>query len=328
MLQAVEQAFGLRTDGTFSAYPSYVNRVYGLRDEEGEEYVVKFYRPGRWSVDAIAEEHEFVLECAAADLPVVAPLADSDGCTLQSVVVEGDVAALHEYCFALYPRKGGRGFDAEGDEEWHRLGALAGRLHAVARGVEAAHRLRCSPADSAARSVRDLRESGVVHPEIEAEFFDLVDGAFGWIAPLFDGVTMHRIHGDFHRGNVLDRAGEGLLLIDFDDMMVGPSVQDLWLLLPDHASRALHELGMIVKGYTQFSPFRVADLRLIEPLRLMRMVYYLAWSALQRDDRRFQEQQPEWGSRAFWIKEVEDVRMQLEVIAEESKNIPMWEEYL
>src|SRR5690242_2367834 len=63
-MRAVEQSCGISLDGTMETYPSYVNRVYGLRAETGERYVVKFYRPGRWSRDAILDEHAFLLDCS------------------------------------------------------------------------------------------------------------------------------------------------------------------------------------------------------------------------------------------------------------------------
>lgn len=316
VVAAVEQSYGLVLDGTLAAYPSYVNRVYGLRNDEGREYIVKFYRPDRWSPDAIAEEHELVLDCAEADLPVVAPLADSDGFTLQLVEARNEARSV-DYAFSLYEKRGGRGFDAERDEDWFRLGALAGRVHAVGRRGASPNRLVCTPRESTSRFVDELREAAVVHPEVADEFFALLRQGIDLIAPLFDGVPLQRIHGDFHRGNVLDRGDEGLLLIDFDDTMTGPAVQDLWLLLPDHAWAARRELAHIVDGYRQFAAFDESTLRLVEPLRFMRMVYYLAWSALQRDDHRFREQNPDWGSRAFWIREVEDIRTQLDMVAED-----------
>lgn len=318
MIAAVEQTYNLVLDGTVTPYPSYVNRVYGVRTDTGDDYIVKFYRPDRWSTEAIAEEHEFVLDCADAEVPVVAPIADADGYTLQTVEVEpSDGAATFAYAFALFPKRGGRGFDAERDEDWFRLGSLAGRVHAVGRRGASPTRLVCTPSESTTRFARELREADVVHPELRDEFFSLLDRGIELIEPLFEGVDLQRIHGDFHRGNVLDRGDEGLLLIDFDDTMRGPAVQDLWLLLPDHAWAARRELTHILDGYTQFCDFDDATLRLVEPLRFMRMVYYLAWSALQRDDHRFREQNPDWGSRAFWIREVEDLRTQLDMVAED-----------
>ncbi|MFW5688678.1 MAG: serine/threonine protein kinase [Spirochaetota bacterium] len=318
VVSAVESFFGLALDGTLQPYPSYVNRVYGVRTDDGAEYVVKFYRPGRWSVDAIAEEHEFVLDCADAELPVVAPIADADGFTLQ--IVEVDAEASGEpaaYPFALYEKRGGRGFDAERDEDWFRLGSLAGRVHSVGRRASAHERLVCTPSASTRGFVEELRVAGVVHPELSQEFFALAEQGIELIEPLFGDVPLQRIHGDFHRGNVLERGDEGLLLIDFDDMMIGPPVQDLWLLLPDHAWAARRELAHIVDGYTQFCPFDHESLRLVEPLRFMRMLYYLAWSALQAGDHRFRVDHPDWGGRSFWIREIEDLRTQLSMVVED-----------
>jgi Ser/Thr protein kinase RdoA (MazF antagonist) len=313
---AVERSHGLRLDGTVTTYPSYVNRVYGLRDEEGKRFVAKFYRPGRWSREAILEEHRFVLDCAAAELPVVAPLANGDGSTLATAAATGPEGS-EEFFFALYPLRAGRGFDAEGEEDWLRLGAIVGRVHAVAAAGEAPHRLLCLPSASTRAFVEELRAAGVVTPDCREEFFGIAAAALDAIEGLFEGVATHRIHGDCHRGNILDRPGEGLLLIDFDDMMRGPAVQDLWLLLPDHASSCRRELALILEGYEQFRPFDPSTLRLIEPLRLMRMLYYVAWQARQRNDARFRESQPGWGSKAFWLLEIEDLSRQLEWVREE-----------
>jgi Ser/Thr protein kinase RdoA (MazF antagonist) len=312
----VESGFGLSLDGTLSAYPSYVNRVYGLVAEDGQAYVAKFYRPGRWSEEAILEEHRFVLDCAEAELPVAAPLRDLDGETLASVTAD-DREREETFDFALYPRKGGRSFDAESAQDWVRLGGLVGRLHAVGERRQAPHRLVCTPDASTAEFLRELERAGVVPAKHEAEFFGLARQALSDIAPLFEGVRLQRIHGDCHRGNILDRPGEGLLLIDFDDMLQGPAVQDLWLLLPDRARSARRELELILEGYEAFHPFEQPTLRLIEPLRLMRLLYYLAWSARQRDDLRFRQSNPGWGSEAFWIKEIEDLRDQLAAMEEE-----------
>ena len=193
-------------------------------------------------------------------------------------------------------------------------------MHAVGRQRDAELRLTCTPQESTRRFVEELGAADVVHPEIADELFPLLDEGLELIAPLFEGVDLQRIHGDFHRGNILERGEEGLLLIDFDDTMMGPPIQDLWLLLPDHAWAARRELANIVDGYTQFCEFDPESLRLVEPLRFMRMIYYLSWSALQASDRRFREEQPDWGSRAFWIRETEDLRTQLSVVAEDIRS--------
>lgn len=308
---AVEQAFDLRLDGTITPYPSYINRVYGVRTDEGEELIAKFYRPGRWSEEAIADEHEFVLDCSAADVPVVAPLGDEDGDTLHELVL--DEAS---YLYALYPRMGGRNFDAERDEDWHRLGALVARCHVAGRIRSALSRVICHPRHVAYTYVGLIEQTGVLHPEIADRFVGLCHTIIDKTAPLFDDIATTRIHGDCHRGNILDRPDTGLLVIDFDDMMNGPAVQDLWLLLPDYAHLCRRELYLLIDGYEEFLPFDRREVRLIEALRFIRMIYFLAWQTRQRDDRAFLEHFPGWGSKAFWEREIEDLSLQYRMIDE------------
>ena len=145
-----------------------------------------------------------------------------------------------------------------------------------------------------------------------------------FLQPRFEGLSFRSIHGDCHRGNILDRLGssskpgDGLLIIDFDDMMMGPAVQDLWLLLPDHAEQCRKELGLLVEGYEAFLSFDRRELELVEGLRFMRMVYFLAWRSKQRNDKWFKESFPDWGSKAFWTAELEDLRDQAELVLEAS----------
>ncbi len=316
-LGAVERICGCPLDGTMEAYPSYVNRVYGVRAEEGARYVVKFYRPGRWSRDTILDEHRFLLDCAAAEIPVVAPIPGPDGQTLH-----GTTAAVGEesqaFLFAVFPRMGGRTFEPESDEDYERLGSLLGRCHAAGASREAPSRAVCLPHPLTDGFVEELVDDGLVHPDCRDDFIAVCQGTIDAIRPLFDGVPIQRIHGDCHRANIIDRPGTGLVLIDFDDMMSGPVVQDLWLVLPEHAEGSRRELAMLLEGYEQFHPFDRTTLRLIEPLRFMRMIYFLAWRARQRNDYWFRESFPDWGTKSFWAKELEDLRDQADRIREET----------
>lgn len=310
---AVEGSLGLGTDGMISAYPSYVNRVYGMRVDDGTEIVAKFYRPGRWNRKGILDEHSFLRDCAEAELPVAVPMALEGGDSLGELVLE-DETGESSFLFALFPKKGGRNFDAEADDDWLRLGAVLGRLHAVGGLRAAPSRLRCDPLSLTLPMLRGLLGEGLVHPEMAAEFETLCSGIIDFLAPKFEGLAFRRIHGDCHRGNILDRPGSGLLIIDFDDMMTGPAVQDLWLLLPDHAAQCRRELGLLVEGYEAFLPFDRRELELVEGLRFMRMVYFLAWRSRQRNDRWFRESFPDWGNKAFWTTELEDLRDQAELV--------------
>lgn len=309
VMDAVERHCGIRLDGSVTPYNSYVNRVFGLADEDERRYVAKFYRPGRWTRGAILEEHRFLADCAQAEIPVVAPIAGLSGETLGEA--EG-------FSFAVFPELRARTFDVYGDEDWLRLGRTIGRLHAVGRARTAPARLRCAPDGTTTRYVESLTDANLVHPDCADDFARICDEALARIGPLFGQLSpgdFHRIHGDCHRGNILQNSGGAITLIDFDDMMTGPAIQDLWLLLPGHLGESMRETNLLLEGYEEFAPFNRATLALVEPLRFMRQIYFLAWCATQRDDPGFAERNPGWGTRAFWITETEDLAAQLGYLA-------------
>jgi Ser/Thr protein kinase RdoA (MazF antagonist) len=272
---------------------------------DGERLIAKFYRPGRWSREAIEEEHAFTLDCAADEIPVVPPMTLPSGQTLH----EAD-----GICFAIFPKRMGRQFELHSRTDWLRVGRLLGRLHVAGRKQEAVHRTNLHPEESTAAHVDYLVDHDSVTPTHRAAFEEVADTILDEIGGLFDDVEFCRIHGDCHGGNILTRPGEGLMMIDFDDMMVGPPVQDLWLLLPGPVSECRFEIDLLLRGYEQFGEFDDHSLRLIEPLRAMRMIYYLAWCAHQVDDYKFRHNNPQWGSDAFWQRENSDLATQLEVI--------------
>lgn len=275
---------------------------------DGGRWIAKFYRPGRWSLAAITEEHELLAVAAAADVAVVAGVVAADGSPVAPI---GTTSAC-----ALFPRRAGRTFDADTTESLLRIGALVGRLHRAVASLPLAHRLQCTVAGSTTHFLAELRDAGVVHPDCAAEFFALsadlsaaAQAAFATVAP-----ALIPIHGDLHRGNILDRGPEGLLLIDLDDAARGPAVQDLWMLTPGRVEECWAEWELLLEGYRQFRSFDERQLELIEPLRYMRMIYFLAWQCRQRHDLRFAESNPDWGTRAFWIREIEDLREQHRVM--------------
>ena len=94
---------------------------------------------------------------------------------------------------------------------------------------------------------------------------------------------MHRIHGDFHLGNLLLRDGV-FNVLDFDDMLVGPAVQDLWLALSGRDDYTRRQRECFLEGYERFREFDRSTLRLIEPLRGMRMIHYATWLARRWHD--------------------------------------------
>ena len=301
-LPFAEEALQCNMSGMASAMPSYVNRVFLCQAASGERLVLKFYRPNRWTPDAIREEHDFLWDCDGDGINVVPPYELSNGDTLYFA---------DDIPFAVFPQKHGRNAEIESENFYQRAGALLGRIHACGMRRQTQHRQTFTPETYAFNTMERLFQSGAVHPRYEEALMSVCEELIDLAEQLFPHPdTFFRIHGDFHIGNLLERPGEGLTAIDFDDMVHGPAVQDVWMLLPNSALESTVELDDFLSGYEMFLEFPREDLRILELLRALRMMHFLSWCAIQQGDRRFQELYPGWGSEIFWRKELEDLLQQ------------------
>ena len=317
-LPVLETALNCELKGLTSAFHSYINRVYEIQTAGEERLVVKFYRPGRWNAEAILEEHDYLWECADSDVSVVPPYELSDGSTL------GWFGAIP---FAVFPKKRGRDVSFESAEDLKRVGTLAARLHMVGGRRPAVERLVLEPFSMIDSVVGRLSEGCFPHEFLFRRFTDLCGEIAEISAGAFPpGDSFLRLHGDLHRANILQRPGEGLILIDFDDMLTGPPVQDLWMLLPDSPSRCPEETRAILDGYTLFREFDESAFGIVECLRALRMLYFLSWCAMQRNDLRFAETFPDWGTERFWRAEFADLERQIPNMKDEIRfwSRPCW----
>lgn len=307
ILDAVE-AWGLRPTGRCLALASMENRVYQVEVELDEPprsasdayRVIKFYRPGRWSERQILEEHEFLADLVEAELPVVAPLALAGGKTLARVPGVGILAAV-------FPRKGGRAPDELGDEDLGRLGRLMARVHAVGARREAPTRLRLDVDQYTRKDLEILEASGLVPQSIRETYRAVVEAIGRVAAPWLDSVAYQRIHGDCHLGNVL-WGSDGPMLVDFDDMVTGPCIQDLWLLVPGRDADTFARRERLFTAYEQMRELDRSAVRLVEPLRAMRVVHFSAWIAKRWADPAFPRVFPDFGTERYWYDELTALR--------------------
>ncbi len=314
VLDAVETA-GIRCTGRCQALNSFENRVYDVEIEADDEEkptvsganhrVVKFYRPGRWTREQILEEHAFLGDLAAEEIPAVAPLKFPDGSTLRTLA-----SGIH-YC--LFPKVGGRAPDELDDDGFRRVGRLLARIHQVGRRGEAKHRIRLTPETYGIANLEYLIERKLIPDEFRARYETAAREICAITKPWFAETRCQRVHGDCHLGNLLFRNDRGMggqtaaSFVDFDDMLVAPPVQDLWLLLP---GRDRQKLEVLLEGYDEIGDFDRTSLRLIEPLRALRFIHYTGWVARRWDDPAFPEAFPQFGTYRYWKDETEDLERQ------------------
>lgn len=296
VLQAVEAA-GFVPSGHCFALNALENRVYDVRLEDGQHVVAKFYRPGRWSRETILDEHRLLAALVDAEIPVCAPLQFPDGDTLH------EIEDIH---YAVWPRTGGRSPDELADDQVEILGRLMARIHAIAADIGAPNR-RALDAESVPLEALDLLEEGDwLPPSCSARYEDTVDTLVEIYRERSRGIEIQPIHGDCHAGNLL-RGDDGWFFLDFDDMVIGPPVQDVWMLLPGRDVEADRQRRLLVEAYRQFRPFDDRSFALIEPLRGFRFVFYAGWIARRWEDPAFPDAFPHFGTDDYWETETRDL---------------------
>lgn len=303
VLAAVE-AGGLSCNAVCYPLNSFENRVYEVELADRSRVVAKFYRPGRWSEAQILEEHQFLADLAAEEIPV---------CTMREFPDGGTLRQVDNIYYCLADRRGGRAPDELSDESARRLGMLVGRMHNVGARREAVHRIHLTPDTYIREAVDWLAEHGTLPAHCAKQYIDTALAVADLAEERLQGVPVHRIHGDLHLGNVLLRDGV-LRVLDFDDMVVGPAVQDLWLALPGRDAATFAQREVFLEGYTSFREFPRATLGLIEALRGLRIVHYAAWLARRWHDPAFPAAWPHFGTAEYWQRETEDLVEQLAVL--------------
>jgi Ser/Thr protein kinase RdoA (MazF antagonist) len=314
---------GLRGDGRVLQLNSYENRVFQAFLEDGSAVVAKFYRPGRWSDAQILEEHAFALELAAAEVPVVPPLvlhAAEAGVKLlgtpPTLAVRDTATGRHRY--AVSARCAGREPELEDPAALRQLGRFIGRLHAVGRRRPFEYRHHLDARADGQHALKLIIDGGFVPDTQLGTWRQACEQALAAVAGAFDAampLATLRLHGDCHPGNVLWRDG-GPHVVDLDDAMQGPAVQDLWMLVSGDPSTMAQQLDTLLSGYEQFSDFDDRERALIEPLRTLRMVRHSAWLAERWSDPTFPLNFPFFGSAAYWSQQTAQLREQLELMSQ------------
>jgi Ser/Thr protein kinase RdoA (MazF antagonist) len=287
-------ACGLWPDGRLLVLNSYENRVWQVGIEDAAPVIAKFYRPGRWSDEAIEEEHAFARELADAELPVVAPLA-FDGRTL---LRHGG------YRYALSPRRGGRAPTLESIEQLEWLGRLIARLHAVGARQPFAHRGRIDRATMIGQPVQAVLASTLLPAHLRNGYLAATQRLDDAVAARLDAVgpvRTLRLHGDCHPGNLL-WTDAGPHFVDLDDARMGPAVQDLWMLAHDEPA-----MQSLLDGYAQMRDFDPAELALLPVLRAMRQVHHAGWIALRWHDPAFPAAFPFAAEPRWWEQHIADL---------------------
>ncbi len=303
-------AYGYKTDARILALNSYENRVYQVGLEDREAVIAKFYRPGRWSNESILEEHQFSQLLFDHDIPMVPPI-QHDNQTLLN----------HEgYRFAVYPRKGGHAPEPGNLDELAWLGRVIGRIHALGAVKKFTHRPTINVDNFAREPAQLLIEQNFIADDLLPEFEAVTTALTKELESLFSNlaaIEYIRCHGDCHPGNILWVRDQGPHFVDLDDCRNCPAIQDLWMLLAGNRQEQSLQLSELLDGYTQFFEFNPLELRLVEPLRTLRMIHYAGWLAKRWTDPAFPASFPWFNTHGYWRQFINELKQQMELIQSE-----------
>lgn len=305
------EIFGKRLTGRVQALNSLENRVYDVEIASPHDFgkgfsstnlILKFYRPGRWSEAQILEEHRFLSTLTEFEVPVVAPVEIND-----------KTLFLHEETrlwYTIFPKVQGRLKDELNKEETEQVGRLIGRIHNIGSMASFKHRLSLNPHTFIELNRIQLEKVKPVDHLSFQHYLKLLEQLPAILNPLFSGLEVQRLHGDFHRGNIVWTSA-GPMAVDFDDCLTGPIEQDLWLLFPGRDEYANKDRDGFIGAYKEMTRKTEVKLHLTEALRTMRMVHFNAWIAKRWDDHSFQRIFPQFTSANYWDQEMIDLRMQM-----------------
>jgi len=299
----------LETQGIFLqsgllALNSYENRVYQFQADDNKRYVVKFYRPARWTDAQILEEHSFAQELADSEIPIVAPLA-LNGKTLHH---HGD------YRFTVFPSVGGRQFENDNLDQLEWMGRFIGRIHRVSQAKTFKQRPDIDTQSYLDDPRQVLENSTLLPNHLKTAFFAILNPVITAASSAYKATDVIRLHGDCHPGNILWR--DGPTFVDLDDCRMGPAIQDLWMMLSGDRQQQLLQLDTLIEAYEEFQPFNTNQLALIEPLRAMRMVHYMAWLSRRWEDPAFPRAFPWFADDKYWEGQILALKEQLSAMQE------------
>lgn len=317
VIEAVEST-GRRCDARMLALNSYENRVYQVGIDEGEPVIAKFYRPNRWTTEQILEEHQFTQQLYDLEIPAVPPVVIDAGSAAPTL------CRFNNFDFSIYPRQGGRAPELDNLDHLHQLGQFIGRIHTLGESFIFKHRIALRVRAFGYDSVAYLLENGFIPSELRPAYESIAHEVLAAIelnSPESGEFKAISLHGDCHPGNVLWR-DDRPHFVDFDDAMIGPAMQDLWMLLSGNTVNKQRQLSEIIEGYEIFRKFDLRELRLIEPLRAMRVLNYNAWLAKRWNDPAFPMSFPWFNTPRYWSEHILELKELLTSLHEPALRMP------
>lgn len=321
VLASIEK-LGKRCTGRLLQLNSMENRVFSVEIEDEssrngvKSVIAKFYRPKRWTSRQIISEHNLQIFLSEEEIPTPKLFLFPNG---QSLSKQGDF----EFC--VWEKVAGRTPLDLTFDNLKEIGQIVARMHNLFESkIEESDfdRPHLSSLAIAERAFNALSGTGHIPRFLESSVLDVIEElAFGlqWIDTC---MTFIPTHGDLHRNNLMQTQDSGKFwVLDFDDCMWAPDIQDLWLLASgvefstEESEKGLTPLGAMIEGYSVFRRLPQGSEQLVEPLRTLRMLHYVGWIAHRwQGDPLFHQVFSFFHDEQYWEKTLHDFETQRSVL--------------
>jgi Ser/Thr protein kinase RdoA (MazF antagonist) len=299
LILEVAENEGYVVTGEMTQLNSYENRVFDIKldSTERNSLIAKFYRPRRWTKSTLLDEHSFLKELHSEGI-AVAP-------TLPLQTSSESVSEIDGIYYSFFEKVRGRLLQELTIQHYKKIGRWLARLHNVGAKKPAANRPYLGPTND---NKWPLLEKLLlqVAPEVALRYEEAAVRIF----ELLDSELIHhnsiRVHGDLHRGNILENANGEFVVVDFDDMVNAPEVQDFWMLMPSSETDSA-EFNALIQAYEELREFPYEQISLIPLLRGYRIVNYAIWIMNRWNDPSFKKIFPDFGSYTYWAEEAESL---------------------
>lgn len=299
ILQCADKA-GFLPTGELIQLNSYENRVFEIKLENQSSIIAKFFRPLRWSKETLQDEHEFCFELAQEGLAVGLPLKIQAHNEASVHTVDG----IH---YAFYEKVRGRMMQEILKPQFEKLGSVVARLHNVGERRAALNRSFFGPSADQKWVLLDQLQDEVA-PEVRSDYLAMAETVFFELDEKLSQFQDLRLHGDLHRGNILENSQNELTLVDFDDFINGPAIQDFWMIFPDQNFAQTEEFELFLKGYEALRSFDERQLDLVRFIRAYRVICYAGWILNRWNDPSFKKIFPDFNSYRYWAEETDSLR--------------------
>ncbi len=276
---------------------SYENRVFEIKLAGRNSIIAKYYRPGRWNEKTILDEHLFTAELQRESIEVASAMVLKNKSTL-------DTAENIHYAF--FEKVRGRMVQELTVNHFKKLGRWLARLHNVGSLSKAPNRATIGPInDHKWEQLEKMLQT--VSPEVVHRYENAAIQIFEKLDDDLQTFDFIRLHGDLHRGNILEDSNSDFVMVDFDDMINGPEVQDFWMLMPSSDLKNSPEFETLIDCYSELREFPYEQLDLIPLLRGYRIITYAMWIMNRWQDPSFPRLFPDYGSYSYWAEETENL---------------------